>query len=144
MSASDMNRVVLIGRLTRDPEIKQIPSGASICTFSLASNYTYGAGSDKKEIVSYFNCLFWGKGGEVFAKWAEKGQQVSVDGRLQQRRWEDNDGKKRQFVEVVVDNFQFLSSNKKQEKKPEAEDYGQPPAQDYAHSETFANIDIPF
>lgn len=109
MASSDINRISLIGRLTRDPEIRQIPSGTSIATFSLANNRVYMANNERREDVSYFNCLIWGKPGEVFAKYAKKGQRVAVDGRLQQRRWQDQDGNNRSTVEIVVDNFQFLS-----------------------------------
>lgn len=111
MASSDVNRVNLIGNLTRDPEIKQIPSGTSICSFSIASNRVWLKNGEKQQDVSYFNCILWGKAGEALHKFAKKGQKVAVDGRLQQRRWQDSDGKNRSTIEVVVDNFQFLSFN---------------------------------
>lgn len=149
MASSDINRVVLVGNLTRDPELKQIQSGTSICTFSIASNYVYGSGNEKKENVSYFNCLFWGKGGEVFAQYAKKGQKVSVDGRLQQRRWQDKDGNNRQIVEIVVDNFQFLSFVDDSKKNETQSGYTPPtamadPNSNYTPSESFNSEDIPF
>jgi single-strand DNA-binding protein len=107
--ASDLNKAILIGRLTRDPELRYTQSGTSVCSFSIANNRTYVAGGEKKEQVSYFNCVAWAKTGEVIAEYCKKGQRIGIEGRLQQRSWDDQEGKKRQTVEVVVDNFQFLS-----------------------------------
>ncbi len=108
--ASDINRVVLIGRLVKDPDLKYTQTGTSIASFSIANNRTYVSGGEKKEQVSYFNCIAWGKPGEVIAQYMKKGQRISVDGHLQQRSWDDKDGNKKYAVEVVVDNFQFLTS----------------------------------
>jgi single-strand DNA-binding protein len=109
MASTDINRVSLVGRLTRDPEIRQIPSGTAIANFSVANNRVYMANNERREDVSYFNCLIWGKAGETFARYAKKGQRVAIDGRLQQRRWQDQEGNNRSVIEIVVDNFQFLS-----------------------------------
>lgn len=107
--ASDINQVVLIGRLVRDPELKHTQGGKSVCSFSIANNRSYATGGEKKEQVSFFNCVAWAKPGEIIAEYMRKGQQIAVEGRLQQRSYDDNDGNKRQIVEIVVDNFQFLS-----------------------------------
>lgn len=107
---TDINRVNLIGRLTRDVELKVIPSGTSIANFSIANNRSYTSNGEKKEDVSYFNCIIWGKGAEIISKYAHKGSKVALEGRLQQRRWQDKDGNNRSTVEVVCDNFQFLDS----------------------------------
>ncbi len=108
--ASDLNKAILIGRLTRDPELRYTQSGTSVCSFSIANNRTYVAGGEKKEQVSFFNCVAWAKTGEVIAEYCKKGQRIGIEGRLQQRSWDDQEGKKRQVVEIVVDNFQFLSA----------------------------------
>lgn len=109
--ASDMNRVMLIGRLTRDPELKRIPSGTPIANFSLANNRTYTTGTgEKKEETSFFNCIAWGKQGEIIVEYCRKGKRIAIEGRLQQRSWDDQDGKKKSTVEIVVDNFQFLDA----------------------------------
>ncbi|MBN1501768.1 MAG: single-stranded DNA-binding protein [Spirochaetes bacterium] len=108
--ASDINRVVLIGRLVKDPDLKYTQSGTSIASFSIANNRTYVSGGEKKEQVSYFNCIAWGKPGEIIAQYMKKGQRIGLDGHLQQRSWDDKDGNKRYTVEVVVENFQFLTS----------------------------------
>jgi single-strand DNA-binding protein len=109
--ASDINRVILVGRLTRDPELRHIPSGTAIANFSLANNRSYTTGGgEKKEETSFFNCIAWGKLGELIVEYCRKGRRIGVEGRLQQRSWEDQEGKKRSTVEVVVDNFQFLDA----------------------------------
>ncbi len=107
--SSDLNRVVLIGRLVKDPEIKQVGNaGSSLCKFTLANNRTYTTSGEKKEEVSFFNCTAWGKMGEVIAQYARKGKQLVIEGRLQQRSWEDDTGKKQYAVDIVVENFQFI------------------------------------
>ncbi len=148
MASSDINRVSLVGRLTRDPEIRQIPSGTSVTNYSIACNRVYVANNERKEEVSYFNCLIWGKGAEVFARYAKKGQRIAIDGRLQQRRWQDKDGNNRSVVEIVTDNFQFLSYTQDQPGQSGGND-GSPYYSDSNHnapppSETFSDEEIPF
>jgi len=106
--AKDLNKVVLIGRLTRDPELKYIPSGAAVANFSIANNNSWSKDGNKIDQVSFFNCIAWTKLAEVIVKYCTKGQQVCVEGRLQQRTWDDKDGNKRSAVEIVADNVQFL------------------------------------
>jgi len=109
--ATDFNRVILIGRLTRDVDLRQIQSGTSIASFSIANNRSYITGSgEKREEVSFFNCILWGKQGEAFAKYVKKGHRVAVEGRLQQRSWQDKDGNNRSTIEIVADSFQFLEA----------------------------------
>lgn len=156
MASSDINRVNLIGRLTRDPEIRQIPSGTSITTFSIANNRTYVVNNERREEVSYFNCLIWGKAAEALARYAKKGQRIAVEGRLQQRRWQDKDGNNRTTVEVVTDNFQFLSFNQENQSSegypmPDTYSNQSEPAQGYSapqatpSPDTFVgDDDIPF
>lgn len=109
--ATDFNRVILIGRLTRDVDLRQIPSGTSIASFSIANNRSYVTGNgEKREEVSFFNCILWGKQGEAFAKYVKKGHRVAIEGRLQQRTWQDKDGNNRSTTEVVADAFQFLEA----------------------------------
>ncbi len=107
---SDMNRVILIGRLTKDPELRYTQGGTSVASFTIANNKTYSTGEGKKESVSFFNCIAWGKLGETICEYVKKGHPIALEGRLQQRSWEDSNGNKRQTVEVVLENFQFLSS----------------------------------
>lgn len=107
--ASDLNKVILIGRLTKNPEIKQTQSGTSVANFSLACNKTYVQEGEKKEMVSFFSCVAWTKLGELIVKYCKKGHRLGIEGRLQQRSWEDQNGNKRSTVEIVVDNVQFLT-----------------------------------
>lgn len=107
---TDINRVNLIGRLTRDPELRYTPSGAAVCSFTLANGRTFTQSGEKKEQTSFIDCVAWQKTGEIIAEYCKKGHRIAVEGRLQQRSWDDQDGKKRSKIEVVIDNFQFLES----------------------------------
>ena len=105
---SDLNRVFIIGRLTRDPEMRHTQTGTACANFSVANNKTWTQNGEKKEQVSFFNCIAWGKLGELICQYQKKGSQVAVEGRLQQRSWDDQNGNKRSSVEIVAENVQFL------------------------------------
>ena len=108
--ANDINSVILVGRLTRDPELRSTSAGSYFCRFSLASNRNYYK-KDSAELqteVGYFDCVAWGKTAEIISKYLNKGRRVAVDGSLRWSRWEDQEGKTRSKVEVWVENFQFL------------------------------------
>jgi single-strand DNA-binding protein len=117
-SMSDLNRTVLIGRLTRDPELRYTPAGAAVASFTLANSKTFTQSGEKKEQVSFIDCVAWSKMGEIITEYTKKGHKIAVEGRLQQRSWDDQDGKKRSKVEVVVENFQFLESKGASAHKP--------------------------
>jgi len=110
--SNDLNKWMGIIRLTRDPELRYIQSGKAICNFSGASSQSYQKDGEKKETVSYFDFQVWGKLGEVVNEHAKKGMRLAIDGKLQQSRWDDSDGKKRSKIEIVVENFQFLDGKK--------------------------------
>jgi single-strand DNA-binding protein len=108
--AVNINRVVLTGNLTRDPELKHLPSGTSLCSLRIAVNTRRkdesGQWTDKP---NYFDISVWGAQGENCAQYLAKGRPVAIDGRLEWREWEATDGSgKRQAVEIVADNVQFL------------------------------------
>ena len=104
------NRVILVGNLTRDPELKYTPQGAAVCNFALAVNRQYkGSDGEMKKEVSFFNIVVWGKVGENCGKFLKKGSSALVEGRLATRSWE-KDGQKRTVTEIVAENVQFLSS----------------------------------
>lgn len=110
--ASDINRVILIGRLTRDPELKATNSGIHFCRFSLASNrniYNRQAQESRDE-VGFFDCIAWGKGGETIHKYLQKGRRICVEGNLRWSSWEGTDGKTQSKVEINVEAFQFLDA----------------------------------
>jgi len=108
--AANLNRVLLIGNLTRDPELRYIPSGQAVTTFSIAVNRNYvSATGEKKEEVSFIRVVVWAKRAEVCNEYLRKGSPVFVEGRLQSRSWEAQDGSKRSTMEVIAQNVQFLS-----------------------------------
>lgn len=106
--AGDLNRVMLIGRLTRDPELRQTTNGTAYAKFGIANNRRYTAQGERKEEVSFFNCTAWGRQAEVINQYCRKGKQVAIEGRLQQRSWQDQSGQKQSAVDVVVENLQML------------------------------------
>lgn len=108
--AKGFNKVILLGNLTRDPELRTTPNGQTVCGFSLAINRTWrNAEGEQQEAVDYIDCNAWGKAGEIINQYMQKGRAILVSGRLQQRSWEQ-DGQKRSKVEVVVEDFNFVGS----------------------------------
>lgn len=106
--AKGFNKVILMGNLTRDPEVRTTPNGQSVANFSLAVNRSWkGADGNQQEAVSYIDCVAWGRIGEVIAQYMQKGRPILVSGRLDQRGWEQ-EGQKRSKVEVVVEDFNFV------------------------------------
>lgn len=106
--AKGFNKTILMGNLTRDPEVRTTPSGQSVTSFGLAVNRTWrGADGNQQESVSYIDCTAWGKTGEIIAQYVQKGRPLLVSGRLEQRSWE-KDGQKHSKVEVVVEDFNFV------------------------------------
>jgi single-strand DNA-binding protein len=107
--AANINRVVLVGNLTRDPELRHTPSGTPVCSLRVAVNTRRkdetGQWVDKP---NYFDVTVWGQQGENCAQYLSKGRPAAIDGRLEWREWEAQDGSKRQAVEIVADNVQFL------------------------------------
>lgn len=102
------NKVILIGNLTRDPELRYTPSGTPVVNFSLAVNRRYRQGDDQKEEVCYVDIVAFGRQAEHCGQYLSKGDGAIVDGRLQQRRWETDDGQKRSKHEVVAQTVNFL------------------------------------
>ena len=116
--AANMNKVFLMGNLTRDPELRYVPSGTAVANFTLAVNRPYkDAAGEKKEEVSFIRVVVWGKMAEVCGEYLAKGRPVLVEGRLKSRTWEAQDGQKRSALDVVAMNVQFLGS--RQDKQAE-------------------------
>ncbi len=105
--ANDINIVTLVGRLTRDAELKYTNSGLAVCKFSLAVNRRKRSGDQWTDEVSYFDIVLWGKQGEAIQQYLGKGKQIAVSGELRQNRWEQ-DGQNRSKVEIVASNVQLL------------------------------------
>src|SRR5213592_4067756 len=110
--AANINRVVLVGNLTRDPELRHTPSGTAVCSLRLAVNTRRkdGATGQWTEKPNYFDVTVWGAQGENCAQYLSKGRPVAIDGRLNWREWEDQQGNKRQSVDIIADSVQFLGS----------------------------------
>lgn len=103
-----INKALLYGNLTRDPELKALPTGISVVTFSIATNRTYkDKNGAKQEAVDYHNIVAFGKQGDVIAQYLRKGSSIFIDGRIQTRSWDGQDGKKQYRTEIVIENFQF-------------------------------------
>ncbi len=112
MAATNINRVTMTGNLTKDPELRSLPSGTAVCELRIACNtrrkdQSSGEWVDKP---NFFNVTVWGAQGENAARYLHKGRPVAIDGRLDWREWEDQEGNKRQAVSIIADTVQFLGS----------------------------------
>lgn len=104
-----LNRATILGNLTRDPEVRQTPSGQNVCTFSVATNRTWNdATGNKQEASEFHNVVSWGKLAEICGQYLTKGRKVYIEGRLQTRDWEGQDGIKRYRTEIVAENMILL------------------------------------
>lgn len=117
----DINRVILVGRLSKDVELKYTPSGTAVANFGLAVGGK--PKTDGSDTVSFFNIVVWGKSAENCSNYISKGKKIAVDGRLDQRNWTAQDGSKRSVVEVIAERIEFLE-NKKQESSSQGGDDG--------------------
>ena len=145
---ANINRVVLVGNLTRDPELRHTPSGTAVCKLRIAVNtrqkdQATGEWGDKP---NYFDVTVWGNQGESCAQFLAKGRPVAVDGRLDWREWDAQDGTKRQAIEIIADSVQFLGSRESGAAEPQFVPAGATAAAaesaDFAPSA--ADDDIPF
>ncbi len=106
---ASVNKVILVGNLGRDPELRYTQGGQGVCNFTLATNEQWkDRDGNPQERVEWHRIVVWGKVGENCAQYLQKGRSVYVEGRLQTREWEDKDGKKRQTTEIVAQTVQFL------------------------------------
>jgi single-strand DNA-binding protein len=111
--ARSLNRVQLIGNLTRDPELRYTPQGTGVCTFGLATNRSWTTDNgDKKDEVEYHKIVAWNKLGELCSQLLSKGRKVYVEGRLSTRSWTGQDGAQRTTTEIVIDDMIILDSRK--------------------------------
>lgn len=104
-----LNRATILGNLTRDPEVKQIPSGQSVCTLGVATNRQWTDQSgQKQEATEFHNVVAWGRLAEICGQYLAKGRKVYIEGRLQTREWEGQDGIKRYRTEIIAENLIML------------------------------------
>lgn len=124
---ANLNKVFLIGRFTRDPELRYTPAGTAIAEFCLAMNRKWTDQSgQKKDSVCFVDLQAWGRQGEVISEYMKKGRQIFIEGRLDLSQWEDKEGQKKSRLKVVVEGFQFLDgggSGHKAEDSPDAESH---------------------
>jgi single-strand DNA-binding protein len=113
-----MNKVLLVGRLTRDPELRSLPSGKHVATFTIATN-EYRSGKDER--TEYHPCVAWDRLAEITGQFLSKGQLVDIEGRLQTRQWDDDAGLRHWKTEVVVASLEMLSGRSKKEYAKEAQ-----------------------
>ena len=107
--AGGVNKVILVGNLGSDPEVRSIPSGAAVCEFRLATNETWmGKDGQKQDRTEWHRVVVWGKRAETCGKYLSKGRQVYLEGRIRTRSWEDKEGNKRYTTEIVANDVQFL------------------------------------
>ncbi|PIQ67167.1 MAG: single-stranded DNA-binding protein [Candidatus Zambryskibacteria bacterium CG_4_9_14_3_um_filter_40_16] len=147
-----LNKAIVIGNLTRDPEIKALPSGIQVSTFSVATNRVWkDKNGDKQESVDYHNIVVFGKQAENVAQYLKKGSSALVEGRMQTRSWDAQDGSKKYRTEIVADRVQFgprrdsvgSSSQKENSKDKEDDSSNDAPAIEYP-TEDINPDDIPF
>ena len=140
---ANFNRVILMGNLTRDPELRYIPNGSAVANLRLAINRTYKTPTgENKDEVTYVTVVVWGKLAETCAEYLGKGRSFFVEGRLESRQWDTEDGQKRSIMEVVADRVQFLDR-----KRTEGENSGSSARAEAAMAPAgvgAADDDIPF
>ena len=154
-----MNKVFLIGRLTRDPEIRYTSSNVAVTTFSIAVNRTFANQNGERE-ADFINIVVWRKQAENCKNYLNQGSQVAIDGRIQTRNYEDQNGQKRYVTEVVADNVQFLDTKAareqreansgnvydmpSQEEMPQTSDIPEDPFKDFGEEIKIEENDLPF
>lgn len=134
-----INRVTLVGRLTKDPELRYTPSGVAVATFTLAVNRTFSNQNGEKE-TDFINCVIWRKQAENAANYLKKGSLAGVDGRLQTRSYEGQDNKRVYVTEVVAEYVAFLDTKGSGEQKEQPQQQTQPQSQS---QDPFANTGTP-
>lgn len=130
-----VNKVILLGRLGQDPELKYTPGGAAVCNFSVATSESFtDKQGQKQEKTEWHRVVVWGKLAELCNQYLAKGRQAFIEGKIQTRSWDDKDGNKRFTTEIMATTVQFIGSNVKTEETPSKEN----------NNTAFASDDIPF
>jgi single-strand DNA-binding protein len=127
--ARSLNRVQLIGNLTRDPELRYTPSGTAVCSFSIATNRNWTTDTgEKKEEVEFHRIVAWNKLAELCSQFLTKGRKVFVEGRLQTRQWNAQDGTQKQTTEIVISDMILLDSKRQAEQEQTFEEHEEAPS----------------
>lgn len=133
-----MNKAILIGRLTRDPELRTTPTGRNVCQFSIAVNRNFTNANGERE-ADFINCVVWDKQAENLVKYQKKGNQIAVDGRIQTRNYEDKDGKRVYVTEILANNISFLDSKGTNTSSNDFNSLPEPPREDSVSSSSNMN-----
>lgn len=152
MSVRSLNKVMLIGNLTRDPNLRFTPNGTAVCSFGLATNrsWTSADGGEKQERVDFHNIVAWSKLAEICGQLLHKGDKTYVEGRIQTRDWKTESGEERRVTEVVIDNMMLLSNSRGGQQSSEPMEEAAPakeeeaPAKDQVDEVEDVSDDIPF
>ena len=115
MTLASYNKVILMGNLTRDPQLSYLPSQTAVCEFGLAVNHKWKSDGEQREETCFIDCRIYGKSAETFKQYMAKGRPVLVEGRLQFDTWEGKDGQKHSKHRVFVQNFQFLGDGQQRQ-----------------------------
>jgi single-strand DNA-binding protein len=141
-----LNRVILIGRLTKDPDLRYTPAGVAVCQFTLAVDRPFTSQGGERE-ADFIPVVTWRQLGETCANYLRKGRLTAVEGRIQVRNYENNEGKRVYVTEVIADNVRFLESNRdnnQQERQERQEHKSQDPFFDDGKPIDISNMDLPF
>ena len=133
-----MNKAILIGRLTKDPELRTTPTGRNVCQFSIAVNRNFTNANGERE-ADFINCVVWDKQAENLVKYQKKGNQIAVDGRIQTRNYEDKDGKRVYVTEILANNISFLDSKGTNTSSNDFNSLPEPPREDSVRSSSNMN-----
>ena len=141
-----MNKVILIGRMTKDPELRATASGTPVCSFTVACDRRYTKQGEERK-ADFINCVAWKQSAESIATYFKKGHRIALEGRLEVRTWKDNDGKTNYATDVVVENWEFCQS-KSETQQTTTPTYGNAPEESFGGNiEGFMPIeedDLPF
>jgi single-strand DNA-binding protein len=141
-----VNNAILLGNLGKDPELRYTPSGKAVATFSLATSERWtGQDGQKNESTTWHNIVAWGKQAEVMKEYLRKGQQVFIEGRIENRSYDKKDGSGKGYIsEVVVQNFSFVGSKGDSGSRAASDDVPPPPAADAPSPSGSGDDDLPF
>ncbi len=131
------NKVIMVGNLTADPELRYTAQGTAVATVRIAVNSKYRSGEEMKEEALFIDVVVWGKQGESCSQYLSKGRQVLVEGRLQERSWESSDGQKRSKMEIVANNVKFLGKRSDGGGGGGGDSYSGPPPSEASDVEPF-------
>ncbi len=141
---SGVNKVILVGRLGADPEVRYTPGGAAVANFRMATSENWTKDGERQERTEWHKIVAFGKLGEICGEYLAKGKQVYIEGRIQTRSWEDKDGNKRWMTEIVANNMQMLGSPGESVNAPVPQSNEGATASSSVKEAEFSEEDIPF